>query len=86
MSFDIEILVRLCWRGARIINVKVPVTYPVDGVSHFKGLRDNVQISLAHARMFIGMLLRLPVILWRNLQRRFGTSAIELPDDHHERI
>jgi len=74
MSFDIEILVRLCWRGVRIINVRVPVTYPMDGVSHFKVLRDNLQISHAHARLFVGMLLRLPVLLWHNLRRWFSAS------------
>ena len=83
MSFDIEILVRLCWRGVRIINVKVPVTYPMDGVSHFKVLRDNVQISVAHARMFIGMVLRLPFIVWHNLRRWFGASAA-LPNGHNQ--
>jgi len=76
MSFDIEILVRLCWRGIRIINVKVPVTYPMDGVSHFKVLRDNVQITLAHARMFIGMVLRLPLIMWNNVRRWLDASPI----------
>lgn len=76
MSFDIEILVRLCWRGVRIINVKVPVTYPTDGVSHFKVLRDNLQISGAHARMFVGMLLRVPVILWHNLRRWCGAQPV----------
>jgi len=79
MSFDIEILVRLCWRGVRIINVKVPVTYPMDGVSHFKVLRDNLQISHAHARMFMGMVLRLPFLLWHNLRRWLSAPAV-LPD------
>jgi glycosyltransferase involved in cell wall biosynthesis len=76
MSFDIEILVRLCWRGVRIINVKVPVTYPMDGVSHFMVLRDNLQISAAHARMFVGMMLRLPVLLWHNLRRWFSPPVL----------
>ncbi|MGD9842982.1 MAG: glycosyltransferase family 2 protein [Steroidobacteraceae bacterium] len=70
MSFDIEILVRLYWRGIRIINMPVRVSYPLDGVSHFKVWRDNVQISLAHTRMFIGMLPRLPMLLTRMLLRR----------------
>ena len=70
MSFDIEILVRLYWRGIRIINVPVPVTYPLDGVSHFKVWRDNLQISAAHARLFFGMLLRSPVLLARTLLRQ----------------
>lgn len=65
MSFDIEILVRLCWAGVQIVNVPVRVSYPLDGVSHFKALRDNLQISWAHTRMFFGMLLRLPLLLFR---------------------
>ena len=76
MSFDIEILVRLCWSGVRIINVPVPVTYPIDGVSHFKVWRDNLQISKAHARMFVGMVLRLPFILWNNVRRWFSPTVM----------
>ena len=77
MSFDTEILVRLCWRGVRMINVPVQVTYPLDGVSHFKVWRDNVQISGAHARMFLGMLWRSPRLLVRNVQRWLTASARE---------
>ncbi len=69
MSFDIEILVHLYWQGVRIINVPVPVTYPIDGVSHFKVWRDNLQISAAHTRMFVGMLPRSPWLLMRTLLR-----------------
>jgi hypothetical protein len=74
MSFDIEILVHLYWRGLRIINAPVAVTYPLDGVSHFKLLRDNVQIAGAHARMFVGMLLRSPWLLVRTLSRGAGNG------------
>lgn len=70
MSFDIEILVRLHWRGVRIVNVPAPVSYPLDGVSHFKVWRDNLQISAAHARLFVGMLWRLPLLLGRKLFAR----------------
>ena len=69
MSFDIEILVHLYWQGLRIVNVPVSVTYPADGVSHFKIWRDNVEISVAHARMFLGMLWRSPILLMRNIIR-----------------
>ena len=48
MGFDIEILVRSCWEGIEIINLKTKVTYPVGGVSHFKKVRDNCSISLLH--------------------------------------
>jgi glycosyltransferase involved in cell wall biosynthesis len=70
MDFDMEILVRLSWTGVDIINLPVRVTYPADGVSHFKLFRDNVLISAMHARMFFGMLWRLPVLLARKLARR----------------
>jgi glycosyltransferase involved in cell wall biosynthesis len=70
MDFDMEILVRLSWTGVDIINLPVRVTYPADGVSHFKMFRDNVLISAMHARMFFGMLWRLPVLLARKLARR----------------
>lgn len=69
MDFDVEVLVRLAWDGVDIINVPVRVTYPADGVSHFKLLRDNALISGMHARMFFGMLWRLPKLLARRFAR-----------------
>ncbi|MGY2488790.1 glycosyltransferase family 2 protein [Cupriavidus sp. CP313] len=67
MEFDIEILVRLVWRGVRIINIPTPVTYPSDGVSHFRVWRDNLRISWMHTRLFFGMLRRLPALIGRKL-------------------
>lgn len=67
MDFDVEVLVRLFWRGQRILNVPTRVRYPLDGVSHFDVVRDNVRISVMHARLFFGMLVRLPVLLWRKV-------------------
>lgn len=68
MDFDIEILVRLHWRGLKIRNRSTQVIYPLDGVSHFSFWRDNVSISRLHAKLFFGMLLRLPLLLWRKLR------------------
>jgi hypothetical protein len=68
MAFDIEILVRLDWQGVPMIPIHTPVTYPQDGVSHFRGLEDNARISLAHAKLFFGMLIRLPELLLRHLR------------------
>jgi glycosyltransferase involved in cell wall biosynthesis len=68
MDFDSEILVRMHWRGARLRNREVRVTYPLDGISHFDIWRDNLRISRMHATLFFGMLVRLPMILankWR---------------------
>lgn len=70
MDFDMEVLVRLSWSGADIFNVPVRVSYPADGVSHFKLLRDNVLISRMHARMFFGMLWRMPKLLARRVAHR----------------
>lgn len=65
MNFDTDVLVRLYWDGARIINVPTRVGYPTDGVSHFRGLHDNVLISWMHTKLFFGMLSRLPRLLAR---------------------
>lgn len=67
MDFDPELLVRLHWRGVVIRNVPTRVRYPEDGVSHFRMFQDNVLISRMHARLFLGMLLRAPVLLWRKV-------------------
>lgn len=70
MDFDPEIAVRLVWGGTQVINVPTHVTYPMDGVSHFDVLWDNVRISGMHARLFFGMLGRLPRLLWRKVTGR----------------
>ena len=65
MDFDTEVLVRLYWDGLQIVNVSTPVTYPADGISHFRGCRDSALLSRMHATLFFGMLLRLPVLIAR---------------------
>ena len=69
MDFDTEILVRLHWRGVRVINLPTRVRYPSDGVSHFKMWLDNVLISRMHTVLFFGMLWRSPLLLVRKLRR-----------------
>ena len=69
MDFDTEILVRMYWRGVAVVNEKTRVRYPEDGVSHFRPWQDNVAISKMHARLFFGMLWRLPRLLWRKVAR-----------------
>lgn len=65
MNFDIEVLVRLYWAGVEIVNLPTAVTYPSDGLSHFRGWLDNVLISRMHATLFFGMLRRLPSLIAR---------------------
>jgi glycosyltransferase involved in cell wall biosynthesis len=66
MDFDIDIVVRLYWQGLEVINIPTAVTYPCDGISHFKLWRDNLMISTTHARLFFGMLIRIPQLLGRH--------------------
>ena len=63
MDFDIEILVRLHWRRARIVTLPTRVTYERGGLSHFDVLWDNIRISKSHTRLVAGMLLRFPMLL-----------------------
>lgn len=70
MEFDTEILVRMHWQGVPFVTQRTRVTYPQDGLSHFRMLRDNLLISKMHARLFVGMLLRSPLLLWRKLTGR----------------
>jgi glycosyltransferase involved in cell wall biosynthesis len=65
MDFDTEVLVRLHWRGVRTRWLATAVRYPSDGVSHFRMFRDNVRMTSLHVRLVLGMLLRLPLLLWR---------------------
>jgi polyprenyl-phospho-N-acetylgalactosaminyl synthase len=74
MDFDIEVLVRLHWRGMPMRWLDTRVTYPADGVSHFRLLRDNARISGLHARLFLGMLRRAPWLLARRLRRAPGAT------------
>ena len=66
MDFDIEIVVRLYWQGVNVVNIDTEVQYPLDGISHFQMLQDNLLISRKHAQLFFGMLWRLPRLLLRH--------------------
>jgi glycosyltransferase involved in cell wall biosynthesis len=69
MDFDSEIIVRLHWREVPMRWLDTRVSYPLDGVSHFRMFFDNVRMTSLHIRMTCGMLVRLPVLLWRKVAR-----------------
>lgn len=75
MDFDTDIVVRWHWQGYDVVNLPTKVTYPLDGVSHFQGVKDNVLISWMHTRLFFGMVIRLPMILGRRIKRRLLGKA-----------
>ncbi len=69
-DFDPEAVVRLCWAGVKPVNLDAPVRYlsaAEGGVSHFRYLRDNTLLTWMHTRLFLGFLLRLPLLLVRRL-------------------
>lgn len=69
-DFDPEAVVRLCWAGVQPINLDAPVRYlsaEEGGVSHFKYLRDNTLLTWMHTRLFLGFLVRLPMLIVRRL-------------------
>jgi glycosyltransferase involved in cell wall biosynthesis len=69
MDFDTEVLVKLYWRGVPTRWIATPVRYPLDGVSHYRMFADNVLMTSLHVRLVLGMLLRLPLLLWRKALR-----------------
>lgn len=68
MDFDTDILVRLYWRDVAMHFIKTKVVYPIDGISHFDSLRDNIRITKMHTYLFFGMLKRLPKLLQRKFR------------------
>jgi len=63
MDFDMDIVVRLYWQGVDVINIPTAVHYPIDGVSHFRYIQDNIKIIRSHVILLFGMLIRIPQ-LW----------------------
>jgi glycosyltransferase involved in cell wall biosynthesis len=75
-DFDPEAVVRLCWRGVRPINMEAPVRYfqaDEGGVSHFRYGRDNALLTWMHARLLLGFLMRLPMLVARRAMRQGGS-------------
>lgn len=70
MGFDIEILVRLIWSGVPCLFFPVRVTYPADGVSNFRVVRDNIRISWVYTRLCVGMIVRLPFLIAKTIRRK----------------
>jgi glycosyltransferase involved in cell wall biosynthesis len=69
-DFDVEAVVRLCWRGVRPLNLPAAVRYfrpDEGGVSHFNYWRDNALLTWMHFRLFWGFIARLPLLLARRL-------------------
>jgi glycosyltransferase involved in cell wall biosynthesis len=69
MDFDVELLVKLSWRGHRMLWLDTKVRYPADGLSHFRMLLDNLLLARMHVRLVGGMIWRAPRIVARRVGR-----------------
>jgi glycosyltransferase involved in cell wall biosynthesis len=70
-DFDVEAVVRLCWRGVRPVNLPAQVRYfraDEGGVSHFNYWRDNLLLTWMHLRLLAGFALRLPLLATRRMR------------------
>jgi glycosyltransferase involved in cell wall biosynthesis len=74
MDFDVELLVKLVWRGRTLRWLDTRVSYPTDGISHFRMLYDNLRLAGMHVRLVLGMLWRSPVLIYRRV-RGGGSSG-----------
>ena len=75
MDFDTEVLVHLHWRNMPMRWLPTRVTYPIDGVSHYRMCLDNVLMTMLHARLVLGMILRLPSLLSHKVTGRGALRA-----------
>lgn len=65
MEFDPQLVIQLCWRGLRVLNLPTKVVYDSEGLSHFDFVRDNLRLIGVYSGALGGMLLRLPHLLTR---------------------
>ena len=68
MDFDTEFLVKAVWLNTDLVFIKTNVIYPEQSVSHFHYWRDNLLLIRLHSRLMLGMLVRLPMLLWQRLR------------------
>jgi glycosyltransferase involved in cell wall biosynthesis len=72
-DFDPEAVVRLAWRGMKLIHLPTPVRYlsrTEGGISHFNYRRDNLLLARMHLRLTLAALCRIPRLLgWSRTKR-----------------
>jgi glycosyltransferase involved in cell wall biosynthesis len=76
MGFDIDILVRLYWRQVPIQYIPTRVTYPEQGVSHFRLIRDNLLISCVHTRLFFTLFLHAPKLISSKIRNYLSVPQV----------
>jgi glycosyltransferase involved in cell wall biosynthesis len=72
-EFEVEVLVRLAWRGVKVFSVPVNVYYaPKDErVSHFRKVHDFTRISIVNSILvFMALLLVRPFLFTKSLKKK----------------
>ena len=69
MGFDIEVLVKQFWQGVPVISEPVKVFYPADGISNYDYFTDTLRVSGTYARLCLGLIPRIPVLLFRKIKK-----------------
>ncbi len=75
MDFDIEIMVRMYWRGIKCRFIESPVTYPQDGISNFDVLKDNLAISRMHTKLCFLMPYRMCRLMLSSVFKQHKDSS-----------
>jgi glycosyltransferase involved in cell wall biosynthesis len=72
-EFEVEVLVRLAWRGVKVLSVPVNVYYPSkeDRVSHFRKVHDFTRVSIVNSILvFMALLLVRPFLFTKSLKKK----------------
>ncbi len=80
-DFEIEVLARAAWAGIPIREIMVTVVYSPSGmrVSHFHKFKDNMRISVMHARLIGRCLIPLPHKKLLNKDKHNTISIVRHP-------
>jgi glycosyltransferase involved in cell wall biosynthesis len=72
-EYEVEILVRLAWRGVKVLSVPVKVYYAPreTRVSHFRKFRDFTRVSIANSILvFMALLWVRPLSFFQGLRKK----------------
>jgi glycosyltransferase involved in cell wall biosynthesis len=72
-EFEVEIMVRLAWRGVKVTEVPVKIYYAPDNerVSHFRKVRDFTRVSIMNTLLvFLALLWFRPLSFFNNLRKK----------------
>lgn len=79
-EFEVEVLVRLAWKGVRIVSVPVKVFYPPkrERISHFRKFNDFGRVSIINSILvFMAVLWIRPFLFIRGLRKKSFKGFIQ---------